>query len=143
MNLLREQSRTRPITPKEIERMVQIVHKKFLSIQVGLLVHFTFLFLASGLSRPSFDPRGVGPAKAEYMRGCDGPSFAFPGRTTKETQLQQESHGGPKRVFLQSFSQPLPQRGCERGAGQEVQHHGVSGTHPENYCTGETTDLIA
>lgn len=36
MNLLREQSRTRPITPKEIERMVQIIHKKFNSIQVQL-----------------------------------------------------------------------------------------------------------
>ena len=36
MNLLREQSRTRPITPKEIERMVQIIHKKFNSIQVRL-----------------------------------------------------------------------------------------------------------
>merc|ERR1719410_2911790 len=33
MNLLREQSRTRPITPKEIERMVAIVHRKFQSIQ--------------------------------------------------------------------------------------------------------------
>merc|ERR1712223_1466521 len=36
MNLLREQSRTRPITPKEIERMVQIVHRKFLCIQFQL-----------------------------------------------------------------------------------------------------------
>jgi len=36
MNLLKEQSRTRPITPKEIERMVQIIHKKFNSIQVQL-----------------------------------------------------------------------------------------------------------
>ena len=36
MNLLREQSRTRPITPKEIERMVAIIHKKFNSIQVQL-----------------------------------------------------------------------------------------------------------
>ena len=36
MNLLREQSRTRPITPKEIERMVAIIHKKFSSIQVQL-----------------------------------------------------------------------------------------------------------
>merc|ERR1711872_805923 len=36
MNLLREQSRTRPITPKEIERMVNIIHKKFNSIQVQL-----------------------------------------------------------------------------------------------------------
>lgn len=36
MNLLREQSRTRPITPKEIERMVTIIHKKFNSIQIQL-----------------------------------------------------------------------------------------------------------
>jgi len=36
MNLCREQSRTRPITPKEIERMVQIIQKKFTSIQVQL-----------------------------------------------------------------------------------------------------------
>merc|ERR1719347_885077 len=36
MNLLREQSRTRPITPKEIERMVAIIHRKFSSIQMQL-----------------------------------------------------------------------------------------------------------
>merc|ERR1712127_534568 len=36
MNLLREQSRTRPITPKEIERMVQIIHRKFNAIQIQL-----------------------------------------------------------------------------------------------------------
>merc|ERR1739846_36213 len=36
MNLLREQSRTRPITAKEIERMVQIINKKFTSIQIQL-----------------------------------------------------------------------------------------------------------
>merc|ERR1712121_471124 len=36
MNLLREQSRTRPITPKEIERMVQRIHRKFNSIQIQL-----------------------------------------------------------------------------------------------------------
>ncbi|XP_076352481.1 homeobox protein extradenticle-like isoform X3 [Tachypleus tridentatus] len=36
MNLLREQSRSRPITAKEIERMVHIIHRKFNSIQVQL-----------------------------------------------------------------------------------------------------------
>ncbi|XP_071496186.1 pre-B-cell leukemia transcription factor 1-like isoform X3 [Diadema antillarum] len=36
MNLLREQSRTRPIAPKEIERMVSIIHRKFNAIQVQL-----------------------------------------------------------------------------------------------------------
>ena len=34
MNLLREQSRFRPITPKEIERTVQIIQRKFVTIQV-------------------------------------------------------------------------------------------------------------
>ncbi|XP_051953193.1 pre-B-cell leukemia transcription factor 3-like [Xyrauchen texanus] len=36
MNLLREQSRTRPISPKEIEHMVNIIHRKFSSIQMQL-----------------------------------------------------------------------------------------------------------
>ncbi|XP_018535280.2 pre-B-cell leukemia transcription factor 1 isoform X1 [Lates calcarifer] len=36
MNLLREQSRTRPISPKEIERMVEIIHRKFIAIQMQL-----------------------------------------------------------------------------------------------------------
>nr|XP_055054099.1 pre-B-cell leukemia transcription factor 3 isoform X1 [Misgurnus anguillicaudatus] len=36
MNLLREQSRTRPVSPKEIERMVNIIHRKFSSIQMQL-----------------------------------------------------------------------------------------------------------
>ncbi|KAF7654928.1 hypothetical protein LDENG_00063260 [Lucifuga dentata] len=36
MNLLREQSRTRPISPKEIERMVAIIHCKFSTIQMQL-----------------------------------------------------------------------------------------------------------
>ncbi|NXM68542.1 PBX3 factor, partial [Serilophus lunatus] len=36
MNLLREQSRTRPIAAKEIERMVNIIHGKFSTIQMQL-----------------------------------------------------------------------------------------------------------
>uniref|UniRef100_A0A452H389 Uncharacterized protein n=1 Tax=Gopherus agassizii TaxID=38772 RepID=A0A452H389_9SAUR len=36
MNLLREQSRTRPVAPREIERMVGIIHRKFSSIQMQL-----------------------------------------------------------------------------------------------------------
>ncbi|XP_069086431.1 pre-B-cell leukemia transcription factor 1-like [Pleurodeles waltl] len=36
MNLLREQSRTRPVSPKEIERMVNIIHSKFSTIQMQL-----------------------------------------------------------------------------------------------------------
>jgi len=36
VNLLREQSRTRPIQPKEIERMVGIIRKKFSAIEMQL-----------------------------------------------------------------------------------------------------------
>lgn len=36
VNLLREQSRTRPVAPKEIDRMVAIVRKKFTSIELQL-----------------------------------------------------------------------------------------------------------
>lgn len=36
MNLLREQSRTRPVAPKEMERMVGIIHRKFSAIQMQL-----------------------------------------------------------------------------------------------------------
>ncbi|XP_056009805.1 pre-B-cell leukemia transcription factor 1-like isoform X25 [Ostrea edulis] len=36
VNLLREQSRTRPIAPKEIERMVTIIRKKFAAIEMQL-----------------------------------------------------------------------------------------------------------
>ncbi|XP_067416324.1 pre-B-cell leukemia transcription factor 2 isoform X1 [Emydura macquarii macquarii] len=36
MNLLREQSRTRPVAPKEIERMVGVIQRKFSSIQMQL-----------------------------------------------------------------------------------------------------------
>jgi len=36
VNLLREQSRTRPVAPKEIDRMVGIVRRKFTAIELQL-----------------------------------------------------------------------------------------------------------
>lgn len=36
VNLLREQSRTRPIAPKEIDRMVNIIRRKFTAIELQL-----------------------------------------------------------------------------------------------------------
>lgn len=36
VNLLREQSRTRPVSPKEIERMVNIIRRKFTAIELQL-----------------------------------------------------------------------------------------------------------
>ena len=43
MNLLREQSRFRPITPKEIERTVQIIQRKFVTIQVIIVLYIESL----------------------------------------------------------------------------------------------------
>ena len=43
MNLLKEQSRMRPVTHKEIDRMVSIIRKKFNTIQVICYSNFTSL----------------------------------------------------------------------------------------------------
>ena len=42
MNLLKEQSRMRPVTHKEIDRMVSIIRKKFNTIQVSTLTSYVF-----------------------------------------------------------------------------------------------------
>ncbi|KAK1346543.1 hypothetical protein QTO34_000399 [Cnephaeus nilssonii] len=43
MNLLREQSHTRPVAPKEMERMMQLkIHHKFSAIQMQLKIHHKF-----------------------------------------------------------------------------------------------------
>lgn len=52
----------------------------------------------------------------------------------EEEELQQASDRDPKRVLLLAPQQPLPQRGGQRGAGQEVQHHSVTGNKNEQSC---------
>lgn len=72
VNLLREQSRTRPIAPKEIERMVTIIRKKFAAIEMQLKqstceavmilrsrfldARFVFLYLNIATSEHKFFP---------------------------------------------------------------------------------------
>ncbi|KAJ8379661.1 hypothetical protein SKAU_G00004390 [Synaphobranchus kaupii] len=97
MNLLREQSRTRPISPKEIERMVGIIHRKFSSIQMQL--------------------------KQSTCEAVMILRSAIPRRQTEKAKLQQTGDGNPQRVFLLPPFEPVPQRRSQRGAGQEVQHH--------------------
>ncbi|PSN40003.1 Homeobox protein extradenticle [Blattella germanica] len=93
MNLLREQSRTRPITPKEIERMVQIIHKKFSSIQMQL---------------KQSTCEAVMILRSRFLDARD--------RKTEEkaAQLQQAGVGDPQRVLLLTPQQPLSIR---RGKG--------------------------
>lgn len=45
----------------------------------------------------------------------------------EETEFQQAGDGDPERIFLFPSQQPVPQRGSQRGAGQEVRHHRVPG----------------
>ena len=90
MNLLREQSRTRPITPKEIERMVQIINKKFSAIQVIYsyqpLTIFVSFFLKSDhihiliIMCPIFFSDST---KAKHMRSGHDSSFQILGRSKK------------------------------------------------------------
>ena len=79
MNLLREQSRTRPITPKEIERMVQVFLRRICfpcSIK-----NYWFA------GRPSQVPVHPDPAEAEHLRGCHDPALSLPGCSQEEAQL--------------------------------------------------------
>lgn len=80
MNLLREQSRTRPVAPKEMERMVSIIHRKFSAIQMQLkqstceavmILRSRFLDARSGsgtLSRPV--PPPPPPGTTPRPLGC-------------------------------------------------------------------------
>ena len=53
-------------------------------------------------------------------------------RSTQAEEFQQKGDGDFERVLLQPPGQPLPQRGGQGRACQEVQHHGVTGQrlHP-------------
>ena len=62
------------------------------------------------------------------MRGSHDPAVPVPGRQTKAAQLQQAGLGDPQRVLLLAPGQPLPQRGGQGGAGQEVWHNCFTGT---------------
>ena len=84
MNLLREQSRMRPVTPKEIDRMVLIINKKFNGIQVSFCCEC--MALSTFKVKISF----ADSAEAEHVRGCDDPAVAVPGRATEAAQPQQE-----------------------------------------------------
>jgi hypothetical protein len=73
-----------------------------------------------------FFPRS-GAAEAVDLRGGDDPAVAIPGRAAQATQLQQEVERGAERVLLLAPVQPLPQRGGQGGARQEVRHHCLTG----------------
>lgn len=58
---------------------------------------------------------------------CPSPNcFFFPVQAEKE-KLQQAGDGNPQRVLLLAPEQPVPERGGQGGAGEEVQHHSFPG----------------
>ena len=151
MNLLREQSRTRPITPKEIERMVQIINKKFSAIQVSLpevwktfwvskrykekvmqtsqpiamssLPHVTVTRNVHVQSNVISFPDSI---KTEHLWGRDDPTISIPGRPAEASQLQQEVQWGPKRILLLQPCKPLPFRRGQRRISQEMWNHSLT-----------------
>ncbi len=84
MNLLKEQSRMRPVTHKEIDRMVSIIRKKFNTIQVCLTSPDQAVFK---LKLITF----LGAIKAIDLRSRDDITFKISRRTQKTPQLQQAS----------------------------------------------------
>ncbi|XP_037083354.1 homeobox protein extradenticle-like isoform X2 [Pollicipes pollicipes] len=93
MNLLREQSRTRPITPKEIERMVQIIHKKFSSIQVQLkqstceaVMILRSRFLDARRKRKNFSNQAAEILNGYFYSNLNNP---YPSDETKEELAKQ------------------------------------------------------
>ncbi|KAK1347036.1 hypothetical protein QTO34_000898 [Cnephaeus nilssonii] len=81
MNLLREQSRTRPVVPKELERMVSIIHCKFSAIQMQ---------------------------HQQSTCRLHDPALPGPGCQTETLELQQTGHRGPKEYFYSRLSDPYP-----------------------------------
>ncbi len=72
-------------------------------------------------------PPSSGAAEAVHLRGGDDPAVAVLGRAAQATQLQQEVERGAERILLLAPVQPLPQRGGQGGARQEVRHHCLTG----------------
>eukprot|EP00064_Thunnus_orientalis_P007307 superscaffoldBa00000802_g7327 len=78
MNLLREQSRTRPISPKEIERMVGIIHRKFSSIQMQLKQS---TYKSSGRKRRNFSKQATEILNEYFYSHLSNP---YPSEEAKE-----------------------------------------------------------
>ena len=121
MNLLREQSRTRPITPKEIERMVQIIHKKFNSIQVQLKQSTCEAVM---ILRSRF-------LDARYVVFDHWSTFQFLINLPhvlqeKETQLQQTSDGDFKRILLLTPRKSIPEWRSKRRISAKMRNHCIS-----------------
>lgn len=59
--------------------------------------------------------------------GSPGLSLVLLPTQAEKEKLQQAGDRNFERVLLLTPQQPLPKRGGERGAGQEVQHHSFPG----------------
>ncbi|XP_054866196.1 pre-B-cell leukemia transcription factor 1-like isoform X1 [Amphiprion ocellaris] len=88
MNLLREQSRTRPISPKEIERTVAIIHRKFSTIQMQLkqstceaVMILRSRFLDARRQRRNFSKQAVETLNEYFYSHLANP---YPNEETKE-----------------------------------------------------------
>ncbi|KAM4722686.1 pre-B-cell leukemia transcription factor 1 isoform 2-T2 [Rhinophrynus dorsalis] len=127
MNLLREQSRTRPISPKEIERMVGIIHRKFSSIQMQLkqstceaVMILRSRFLDARRKRRNFNKQATEILNEYFYSHLSNP---YPSEEAKEelakkcgiTVSQVSNWFGNKRI---RYKKNIGSKQTERGAVQ-------------------------
>ncbi|XP_018115010.1 pre-B-cell leukemia transcription factor 1 isoform X3 [Xenopus laevis] len=127
MNLLREQSRTRPISPKEIERMVSIIHRKFSSIQMQLkqstceaVMILRSRFLDARRKRRNFNKQATEILNEYFYSHLSNP---YPSEEAKEelakkcaiTVSQVSNWFGNKRI---RYKKNIGSKQTERGAVQ-------------------------
>ncbi|XP_063282215.1 pre-B-cell leukemia transcription factor 1 isoform X3 [Pelobates fuscus] len=127
MNLLREQSRTRPISPKEIERMVGIIHRKFSSIQMQLkqstceaVMILRSRFLDARRKRRNFNKQATEILNEYFYSHLSNP---YPSEEAKEelakkcgiTVSQVSNWFGNKRI---RYKKNIGSKQMERGAVQ-------------------------
>nr|DBA18134.1 TPA: hypothetical protein GDO54_016417 [Pyxicephalus adspersus] len=127
MNLLREQSRTRPISPKEIERMVGIIHRKFSSIQMQLkqstceaVMILRSRFLDARRKRRNFNKQATEILNEYFYSHLSNP---YPSEEAKEelakkcgiTVSQVSNWFGNKRI---RYKKNIGNKQTERGAVQ-------------------------
>lgn len=79
VNLLREQSRTRPVAPKEIDRMVSIIRRKFTAIELQLKQSTCEAVMI--LRSRFLDARSASPP----LEPCSSPHHVIPDRASLST----------------------------------------------------------
>ncbi|XP_069491045.1 pre-B-cell leukemia transcription factor 2 isoform X2 [Ambystoma mexicanum] len=150
MNLLREQSRTRPISPKEIERMVGIIHRKFSSIQMQLkqstceaVMILRSRFLDARRKRRNFSKQATEVLNEYFYSHLSNP---YPSEEAKEelakkcgiTVSQVSNWFGNKRI---RYKKNIGSGGSFNLSGSNDMFLGMPGLNGDAYQTSQVESL--